>query len=131
MTNVFYMCFGIFIFAFGQIFRQLCDTRFDKTPDPCKSKHAELRKEEERFIEVPDVSEDTLHLHEDALEGDLYEHAIQTYPNVKKTPATPPVTDAEGLYDYTPSLHEEVDVEIMTPEREIEIYKRANMLGGV
>lgn len=134
MTNVFYMCFGIFIFVLGQVFQKVYTLHLlGETPDVRKSKHADKHQEtKEIFIEVPDELENTLHLHEDAPEQLTYEHAIQTYPDVKKTPATPPHANEDGLlFDYAPSLHSDIDVEIMTAEREIEIYKRANMLGGI
>lgn len=134
MANVFYMCFGIFIFVLGQVFQKLYTLHATgETPWPHKSKRADKHQEtKEIFIEVPDELESTLNLHEDAPESLTYEHAIQTYPDVKKTPATPPSANEEGLFfDYVPSLHSDIDVEIMTAEREIEIYKRANMLGGI
>ena len=133
MTNVFYMIFGILIFVFGQLFQYLFEKKKQEDRALYSSKQiAETRQEtKENLFEVEEDIEYTSNLHENDVQDVLPTHTVQTYDQIIKTPTTPPSVNADGLYDYTPSLHEDIDVEIMTPEREYEIYKHANVTGGV
>lgn len=144
MTNVLYMCFGIFIFVLGiilgvsiacllfsielaetKLLEHLSTKRISKV-----SRKDGTSKREEHVEECEDTHREECEKNEKQYKS-FYEDKITLYDDVLIAPPVPPVADANGLLDYAPSLHQEdIDVEIMTIEREMDLYKKAT-LGGV
>lgn len=147
MTNIFYMSFGIFLFVLGSMhevimecvstyLKQLLEKHKESVPkEKPSTANAPLEKplslsevEDKYYNDGVEYVDMPLNASESPV-NDLYEERIKTYDNVSKTSPTPPQSEESVLFDYVPMLHD-VDVEIMTSEREKELYNRA-VTGGV
>lgn len=139
MTNVLYMCFGIFLFVLGGIYPVLLETlrtymkeyMLEEKREKQKAKQVEKEIFEEEFEkaiqemrELEEVSPNEELNEENEPVERSYDEMIQTYTDVPKTSPEPPKSDKGAFFDYTPAIHD-IDVEIMTQDREIELYKRA------
>lgn len=144
MTNVLYMCFGIFLFVLGGIYPVLLETlrtymkeymlEEKREKQKARQKEKEIFEEafEEAIQEMRELEEVVPNEENEPVERS-YDEMIQTYTDVPKTSPEPPKSKNGAFFDYEPAIHD-IDVEIVTRDREIELYKRAEAgmgLGGL
>lgn len=128
MTNVYYMCFGIFLFVLGGIYPVVLEALRTYMKEYMLEERKEKRKYKEAIEEpIEETIEEPECTESEANEpvARSYDEVIQTYPDIPKASPEPPKSDKRAfLFDYEPAIHD-IDVEIMTQERELELYKRA------